>query len=135
MVARIAEYEGVRLPQKFWNTSRWKRTYLLQVTHANNLLKLYSIDAIIAALRTKEGKKVRSFGAKWLDPIVQDEQERIDRQKALAPEAHEIQMQKPLPDIVEPPRPLFVPKKSLLSKLRDLNPGPSSGHGEKNCEN
>lgn len=117
MVDRMARKEGETLPLKFWELPRWKRVFLLQLRSANELLKSYSVEAIIRALRTTEGKKVYSLGAPWLDGLIAGEQARLERQaealKSQPPEA-------PLPSgLPEAPRPAFV-RPSILNRLRDL---------------
>ena len=119
MVARIAKKDGIDLPHRFWMLSRWKRVFLLQLRFANSLLKLYEPAAIVKALRTPEGKRVYSLGAKWLDPLVRDQQERLDRQEQIREAVEPVSP--PPESVVEPPRPTFVEKPHLLSKLRDLD--------------
>jgi hypothetical protein len=129
MVARRARSSNITLPQKFWNVERWKRVFLMEVRHASRLLTLYSVEAIIKALRTKEGKRVYSFGAKWLDPLIAEEQRLMDVAKAaqsLQPAVKETE-----PTVVvgtNGPRPAFSPTKSKLNKLRDLD-GQEEGGG------
>lgn len=126
MCDRKARSKGTALPARFWKVdgSIWKREFLQQVRHANALLKAYSVEAIIRALRTKEGKRIYSFGATWLDPIIKAEQEALDRQKAAA-EATAAATPPPLTGDevapVEKPRPAFVPGASPLTKLRNLD--------------
>ena len=58
MCQRMAEKsnEG-SLAYKFWNTSKWKKTYQLQVIEANRLTNKYDDRAVVAALNTSRGKK------------------------------------------------------------------------------
>lgn len=79
---RMAKKDGKDLPFKFWNTGRWLRDYKLQLRFANQLLKIYSFEAIRKSLDTFQGKKIYSLGAKWLDPIIAGEQEKLDRRGA-----------------------------------------------------
>ncbi len=119
MVARQARSKKLTLPMFFWNIEKWKRQFLLQIRQANSLLKLYSYQAILRALRTYEGKKVFSLGAPFLDPLIKAEQEKLDRDKQRIVET-------PAPPVehvhTEPqaPRPAFVPKQNALSKLKEL---------------
>ena len=124
MVARQAKKDGTDLPIKFWEIERWKRIFLLQVRHATSLLKLYDINAIIKALRSKRGKNIYSLGAKFIDPLIRVEQERLDRHE----EVIELKSQndpKPVeppsdePKELKAPRPAFV-QNTTLSKLKDL---------------
>ncbi len=123
MCDRMARKDKTSLPAKFWDTSDlWKRHFLQQIRSANSLLKLYSIEAILRGLRHPKGKNVFSLGARWLDPIIKDEQRKIDIQaekltKAIAqPEPAKTS---PIPHNTAP-RPVFQPKASSLDKLRNL---------------
>src|SRR5687768_11913796 len=84
MCERIAKKNKKELGPRFWNTSLWKRTFCSQVLAANHLLKLYNSKAIVAAL--KEVPWAYSLRAEFLDPVIKDKQERMDRQAALAVE-------------------------------------------------
>jgi len=120
MVARKARKDKVDLPVKFWMQERWKREFLLQVRHAAGLLRLYSVAAIVAALRTPKGKQAFSLKAPFLDPLIRVEQERVDRRAPPAP-AEPTSPAPPaeLPPPVVSPRPSFgQPTTSTLSKLR-----------------
>lgn len=76
---RIFAKDGITLPPKFWNDKRFARTYKLQLIMANALLKKYSAQAIIAALQSSKGKRIWSLSAKFLDPIIEVEQKKLDR--------------------------------------------------------
>ena len=72
---RQARAKHITLPAHFWKTMpEWEKQYLLQLRHANALLKIYEPAAVSAALRSKEGQKVLSLGAKWLDDMIKKEQ-------------------------------------------------------------
>lgn len=120
MCDRIARKDKAELPLKFWTLERWKRPFLLQLRHANSLLKLYSAEAIIRALRTPEGKRVYSLGAQWLDPLIRVEQERVDRQAEAREKAPAAEPAPPAAT-TEPPRQPYKPRPSPLDKLRQLD--------------
>lgn len=131
MCFRIARKDKRTLPLRFWKTEAWERPFLLQLRHANGLLKLYSAEAIIRALRTPEGKKVYSLGAQWLDPVIRVEQEKVDRQAA----AREEEARKPTPAPTsaeprkaEPPRKSYSARPTHLDRLRELD-GEEEGGG------
>jgi hypothetical protein len=108
---------GKDLPIRFWNTAEWKREYCIQLRLAFSLLKIYSVEAIVKALRNKSCQNAYSLGAPWIDAEIAKEQARIGVQKKVFEE------QKPdpvSPAQVEPPRPTFNSKPTPLSKLRDL---------------
>jgi len=119
MMDRNARANGLRLPDRFWEQDQWKQLYALQRTQAYTLLKSYSLEAIIAALRSPKGKKVMSFSAAWFTPLIHAEQERMNRAKELAEQAPP---PPPLPaeEVVEEPRKPFVPKQSTASTLKGL---------------
>jgi hypothetical protein len=86
MVARLATRDKYQLPDRFWSKSdRWGREFKRQAMEAAELLKGFSIQAVIAALNTTRGKQLYSFGAKKvLLPLIRDEQRRIDDKRAAA---------------------------------------------------
>lgn len=112
-----ADHDGKGLAVKFWQDKTWGKFFRQQMTLANGLLKIYSPQAIIAALKRPEAKKVYSLGAKWiLDKLFDEEQNKFDaRQKKLenakdTPDTTNLDTtQKPVS---------FRQNKSKLSKLR-----------------
>jgi hypothetical protein len=119
MCARMARKDSKDLPPLFWNTGAWKRTFLMQLRHANGLLKLYEVAVIVAAL--KRAKRVYSLGAKMiLDPLFQEEQEKWDLQKQAREAAPPPPPPSPPPAASAKPRDVYNPQQSLLGKLRNL---------------
>lgn len=120
MCARQARRDKVELPARFWDRPRWKRVFLTQLRFANSLLLLYPVEAIIKALRTKEGARAYSLAAPWLDPLIAEECRRLRQQETL-------REQKAAPDLppqqaeIEVPREGFNTKPSPLKRLRDLD--------------
>ncbi len=76
MCIRIADKERKTLTYKFWNLPFWKPVFLNQLRAAQSLLKLYTPEAIMAALRVK--KNIISLRAAWMDPFYQAEQNKLD---------------------------------------------------------
>jgi hypothetical protein len=112
---KLADKEKKVLTDKFWNKPEWEKVYKQQLYLANSLLKLYSAEAIIAALRDKRAYDVYSLGADFvLDKIFQEEQAKIDNREAnmIAPPEQEL--------VKELPR-QPVKKKSIYSKLMRLD--------------
>lgn len=64
IMERIAAKEKVTLPYKYWNSERWKKTFLAQLAHANALLKEHDCIAILEFLRSYRGKNIFSLGLK-----------------------------------------------------------------------
>lgn len=79
------KHKDLKLPQQFWNDDRFKRDFLLQLRFANSLIKLYSVEAIINALKTPAGSKIYSLTARWLDGIIVQEQHKLE-QRAIVTE-------------------------------------------------
>jgi len=69
--------DGISLPKKFWNDRRFSREYRLQLIKVHALLKVYSPEAIIAALTSPKGKRIWSLGAKWLDSLISVEERKL----------------------------------------------------------
>ena len=120
MVARKARYQGKELPPRFWTNPVWNREFKLQARMAKALLDLYSVRTIFNAIR--RAPKIYSFHCKMvLDPILQEEQEKLERQQttieAKPPETT-------TPSAIEeakPPRSVYNPSQSQLAKLRSLD--------------
>lgn len=109
------------LPTKFWNDQRFARDYRLQIIKANALIKLYSPEAIINALKSKQGLTIYSLTAPWLDAIIAVEQAKLDKLARQLENAANAAIDYPItPDQEikpEQPRPTFNTKESLLDKL------------------
>jgi hypothetical protein len=128
MCGRQARAKGVDLPRRFWSNPSyktvWEKELRRQVRAAATLLKLYRPQAVSAALRTKEGRKVLSLSAPWLDDLVKAEEQRLAREAELRAAAAEARPPEPPPPAEKLPpgytRPPFVHKKSILSKLEGL---------------
>jgi hypothetical protein len=114
---RQAQKAKTDLSYKFWNGPRWKKQFLYQVQLGHRLLKLYRVEAILAALRKR--KDVYSLNATFIDNIIQAEENEINHKEAArasAPPVEELKV-----DTTQKPRNVLPEKKSTLSKLRDLD--------------
>lgn len=109
------------LPPKFWNDIRFARNYRLQIIKANSLLKIYRPQAIINALKSKQGSSIYSLTAKWLDSLIAVEQakiEKLEKQLEKAVEKPTVESSKgDVPFEPQTPRPSFQTGKSLLEEL------------------
>lgn len=116
----MAKKDGKTLPVKFWNNPTWAKVYKIQLLKANSLLKLYSVNAIIAAL--KRVPKAYSLHGKWLDIYFEEEQRKIDnakeKQEIETEEAEEVKEE--IKEVVAETRPQFIEKKNIINKLKDL---------------
>ena len=59
----MSKRDGVELPDRFWNLSKWQIIFRRQVQLAASLLVMYDAGAIAAALKDKRLYKLRSFAA------------------------------------------------------------------------
>jgi hypothetical protein len=68
LVDEIMERQAVQqkrvLIYKYWNDSSWKKIWLAQIKHANELLKEVSCVQIMEFLRSKAGRNIYSLGLK-----------------------------------------------------------------------
>lgn len=78
MVERKFSLRNKKLPKQFWNDLKYRKDFLTQKRFADGLLKLYTFEAINSAINSKEASRTYSLGAKWLDPIIMREQNRIE---------------------------------------------------------
>tara|TARA_R110002110_G_scaffold155947_6_gene350714 strand:- start:248 stop:673 length:426 start_codon:yes stop_codon:yes gene_type:complete len=112
---REAEKERVGRPAyALWNTEKWQKKFKSQVTKAYQLLKKYSEKAIINALNSYKGKSIYSLRVKFLEPIIQNEQKKLDKI-----DSREIKEVEYKDNTLEKPRKPFG-KKGRLSRLKDL---------------
>jgi hypothetical protein len=101
----------------FWRDEAWKRDFLMQRTLAEGLAKIYRADSIIKALRSPEGRNIRSLSAPWLDPLIKAEEakasdlERRIQEAGLTPE---------IPVVSESPRLPSGNKGGIRGKLKGL---------------
>jgi hypothetical protein len=112
MLDRQARRRGVDLPVQFWKDKSLAKEFAKQIILANALLKLYSVEAIIKALRTTQGRKIYSFAAPFLPDLCRAQQEILDRQskkEVIVPS--KIESVGPIKQYVSP---------TILTKLRDL---------------
>src|SRR5690606_27653887 len=72
-----AESEKRFLPQKFWEDDEWAKFFRQQIPAANNLLKKYPAQAIMAAIKNPRAKKIFSLRAAFLIPIIEDEVKKL----------------------------------------------------------
>ncbi|MAF25011.1 hypothetical protein CL634_05485 [bacterium] len=113
---REAERMNVGRPAyALWNTDKWKKKFQSQVTKAYQLLKKYSDKAIINALNSYKGKKIYSLRVKFLEPIINSEQNRLNKIDKLRKPANEYE------DLTNSQPRKQHGKQSQLSFLRDLD--------------
>ncbi len=62
------------LPIRFWKIPEWIKYYKSQITACNKLLSKYDEQHILAALKTKQGKRIYSLRVNWLPELIEKEQ-------------------------------------------------------------
>lgn len=93
------------LPYKFWNTPKWKKIYIRQVSLANKLIKEYGEEPVIKFVSSKTGSKTISLGAR----NVRSDIEKIKFSLDNAPRRDTI-------EVIETPSASFAPRKTFGSK-------------------
>ena len=107
-----ARTEQKELPVKFWEIKEWRNYFRYQITLANKLLKDFSEEAVIAALKDSRCWKTYSLRSPFLHSIIKEKQEVV---KARSSADY---------DIVETDNIQHKSnnnKKSIISKLKDLD--------------
>lgn len=112
---KIANQKQLRLTQSFWDFLEWKTIFGKQLLLAKALLKIYSANAIIAALKNPLSNYVYSLGLQSiLDPIIQAEEAKIKETEKLA------QSVKTVDEPQEFKHVKSFGKQSTINKLRGL---------------
>jgi hypothetical protein len=120
MCSRKGRSEGSELAPFFWREPYWQKEFLKQKRFAEDLLKDFDIQSIIAALKHPDAKKIYSFGAKsTLIPLIQKHQRKLDIREEINSEGYN-----PEPvDVYQKPRKPFGRSPSLIQRLRELKDG------------
>jgi len=93
------------LPYKFWNTPKWKKIYIRQVSLANKLIKEYGEEPVIKFASSKAGSNTISLGAR----NVRSDIEKIKFLLDNAPKRDTI-------EVIESAKGSFAPRKTFGSK-------------------
>ena len=124
MCAKEAASQKENLPDKFWNDDYWNKKFRKQISHATDLLKEYSVEDVLEALRHPDLKRVYSLGLKSaIVPILKRIKARKSRQAQQENSIIKDKDENPVTvtvNILEGPRKPFSTKTSSLKKLRDL---------------
>lgn len=102
------------LAYKFWNTKKWKRTYINQIIRANELVEQYDERAIIKFLNGDRGKRIYSLRFPNIEDMIA--QEEINIKKAENNSEH---VEYKDSSKSQPRKPFG--KQSSMSKLRKLD--------------
>jgi hypothetical protein len=112
LITRQEQKKKNIVPHKFWNIPKYKRRYIFAVIQANGLLKLYSGDAIIAALMANNWIAWANDGS--LPQLIEKEEIRIKKLKA--------DLETVTDTVHKKSKPMKAyGKQNMLSKLRDLD--------------
>jgi len=107
-----ARKDNIDLPIKFWEIKEWKNYFRYQITLANKLLKEFSEDAIMAALKDNRCWKTYSLRSPFLRSIIEEKQ-------IATKERHSADYE--IVDKQEVRHKTNNNKKSIISKLRELD--------------
>jgi hypothetical protein len=114
LITRQEQKKKNIVPHKFWNLPKYKKRYIFTIIQANGLLKLYSGDAIIAALMSKDGSWIAWANNGSLPPLIVREEARIKKMKA--------DLESVTETVHKETKPMKAyGKQSMLSKLRELD--------------
>lgn len=118
MCNRQALKKKERLPDKFWNTPKWRIPFKQQIIAANSLLKIYEPDEIIAAIMRKDAQWIFSLRFPGLNQIILEEKDRLDKLKVSLSNTKIEEYDDKKGDIL-PSEPFT--KESKINKLRNLD--------------
>lgn len=128
MCSRKGRSEGNELAPFFWREKYWEKEFLKQLRFARELVEEYSVQAIVAALKHPDAKKIYSFGLKSvLIPLISKEQRKIDTKEEIK-QYEQPYVPEPV-DIYKQPRKPFGPNRSVLQRLRDFENGEKKSSG------
>lgn len=112
MCERLAAKNNKTLTFKFWELPEWKKHFQFQVVMAGRLLKKFHAETILEVIRLN--KYAYSLNAKWLVDKYKVTEEKYKH----LPMAFDYQPLKEIDKqqevIIEKPRDVFSPKKSIL---------------------
>ncbi len=112
LITRQEQKKKNIVPHKFWNLPKYKKRYIFTIIQVNGLLKLYSSDAIIAALMSN--KWVAWANNNSLINLIEKEEARIKKAKS--------NLESVTDTVHKDPKPMKTfGNKNMLSKLRDLD--------------
>lgn len=79
MCSRLAAKRKQKLPQKFWSLPEWKLLFKQQKIAAYSLLKIYTPDVIIKAVKRKEVEWIYSLRYPGLNQLCIEEEAKIQK--------------------------------------------------------
>lgn len=113
----IARQEKKQLYDRFWQDAPWSKIFREQIPAANNLLKEFHPEVILAALRHKRCRKISSLRANWLIRPILEAENKKHKNKLKEQQQAVTQTKKPT---TNKPRHIKTTKKSLMSRLDEV---------------
>lgn len=107
-----AQADRKELPIKFWEIDEWKKYFRYQITIANQLLKDFSEEAVMAALRDNRCWKTYSLRSPFLQGIIKEKQASVKERPT------DIDYNVSDKEVLSYKK---NTKKTILSKLKDLD--------------
>jgi hypothetical protein len=105
------------LPYKFWNKGKWKNIYIRQIGLANKLIKEFGEDAVIKFIKSKEGLRTISLGARNVKTSLAKIRYELDN----APK-HDTIIEVKTQELEFKPRKSFG-SKTLIERLKEIENG------------
>lgn len=128
IISRKSKFLKVSLPQKFWSNDKyidWRKDYLNQLRRVNSLVKAgYSVDIVLDALNTKNGRWICSLFNKKLDFILTEVQRNseIKEIKETVNDTENLEQKLEVTSTTETKQHIVKESnKTQMAKLRDLD--------------
>lgn len=83
MLEKQAARNNKKLPWKFWNLREYRPYFMNQQRFASALLKRYSFEAILEAIKDNRCKYILSLSNKTIDPVLEEKQRIIDEKNKI----------------------------------------------------
>jgi len=121
LCALIAHQKRQTLPQQFWKSNKkWARFFSEQSKPVNALISKYGAEAVVAALKDKRCKRMRSFRALFIiEPVIKQKLKEIKAREA-QPLAEAVETASTTTKPRKPPKPRG---QSLFGRLREIEHG------------
>lgn len=110
-----AKMDKEDLHHRFWLTKKWEKYYRNQIASANKLVKKYSPQAIVLALKDNRASRIYSLRAPHLIDIIEYHQAIVDSKN------HELTMEFDRKENKKFQQKKI--KKNIISKIKDLDDG------------
>lgn len=119
---RQAAKNKLKIVPRFWQQDCWKPTFVKEIRAANNLLKVYSFDAILSALNHYKCKWINTLFCKQLVPQILLEEERLKQKQEKIDSLVKLEQEKELQNpITQEPTTISQPFTNKKSKFADLD--------------